>query len=544
MGGDGMTETQKQKLLARIDAAWALSPERPIAIDEIDKATWRITYRHRETGAVTTFDFSKAELRRELRQQERNNDVGSRRTIQSKAKKTPEPPSEPVGVGEEKTSVVKVLCAGVDTLLLNVYAVNEDWQVLPGEVAPDLQQELAVLKQRAQDEEEDIPSRFVFNGTNLLMRAKGGDGFQWILHNVSLTLAVNRSSKMTLLAQARLSSEYLWTTGSLDMAISDVHLFLSDLFGESLMLQVSGLDLAADVAFLHFGQIHELKEWFVTRAQLDDQMPLAVTADDDGMVDGPDKIKRRWRRLTGLPFGARTGQVSVVLYDKFHEIKYRSPNKEWFHDLWLAMKDEQGEPVWDGSSPVWRVEVRFRRQALHEFKQVGVFHGIENAYDLSRRIPGLWAYAVGHVGGGDDGWPDGWLRYVVPSEDTNRARWPVHPDWEVIQGAFASWSSAPGTSANGLDLGPYVRKRKYAVNMRRMVAQIAGCVVTSEAWRLIGDDAGDADVDADLSDTFHFLYQQVVDYLKEKERDFASVVHKKRVVYSIGVEETESEAEI
>jgi hypothetical protein len=36
---------------------------------------------------------------------------------------------------------------------------------------------------------------------------------------------------------------------------------------------------------------------------------------------------------------------------------------------------------------------------------------------------------------GEDGLPDGWLRYVIPSDDTNRARWPVHPAWEVIQRA-------------------------------------------------------------------------------------------------------------
>ena len=65
-----------------------------------------------------------------------------------------------------------------------------------------------------------------------------------------------------------------------------------------------------------------------------------------------------------------------------------------------------------------------------------VFHGIENAYDLMERLPLLWSYAVGHVGGGVDGLPDGWLRYVVPTEDTNRSRWPVHPDWQVIQTAF------------------------------------------------------------------------------------------------------------
>ena len=39
----------------------------------------------------------------------------------------------------------------------------------------------------------------------------------------------------------------------------------------------------------------------------------------------------------------------------------------------------------------------------------------------------LWAYAAGHVDGGeDDGYPDGWLRLVMPSdEDMTRSRWPL-----------------------------------------------------------------------------------------------------------------------
>ncbi len=222
--------------------------------------------------------------------------------------------------------------------------------------------------------------------------------------------------------------------GNLDKAISDVHLFLMEMFGDDIMLQPSSIDLAVDVVGLDVGNVQDVKEHFITRAQLDDQMPVDVL--EDGMLDGPDRIKRRWRKITGLPFGARTGQVSALLYDKTHEIKYKSPKKAWFHDIWLSVKDDQDKPVWDGEAPVWRIEMRFKRRALHEFKVEDEFHGIENAYDLKERLPLLWSYAVGHVGGGEDGLPDGWLRYVVPTEDTNRSRWPVHPDWQVIQRAF------------------------------------------------------------------------------------------------------------
>ena len=195
-------------------------------------------------------------------------------------------------------------------------------------------------------------------------------------------------------------------------------------------------DLAVDVAYLDFGSVQDIKDCFITGAQLDDERPVDSRESDDGMLDGPDSIKRRWRRVTGLPFGARNGQVSALLYDKTHEIKYKSPEKAWFHDVWNMKRDENEQPVWDGVTAVWRNEIRYKRRALHDFKVDGVFHGIEDVYELEEKLPGLWAYAVGNVGGGVDGWPDGWLRYVVPTDDTNRSRWPVHPDWEVIQGAF------------------------------------------------------------------------------------------------------------
>ena len=37
----------------------------------------------------------------------------------------------------------------------------------------------------------------------------------------------------------------------------------------------------------------------------------------------------------------------------------------------------------------------------------------------------------------------------------------------------------------------------------------------------------------DLSDTFHFLYEEVESYLEERKRDFNELVQKKRVLYSI-----------
>ena len=85
-----------------------------------------------------------------------------------------------------------------------------------------------------------------------------------------------------------------------------------------------------------------------------------------------------------------------------------------------------------------------------------------------------------------------------------------------------------------LDLTPFMRRRRYQVNLRRMVAQIAGCTITTEAWRPVSRLAG---AQPDLSDTFHFLYAEVGSYLEEKRRNFNELVQKKRVLYSIEKEQ-------
>lgn len=514
-------------------------------------------------------------------------------------------------VRDEIRRAVELVGFGVDTLVLNILPTDRAYQLEQRRVDSDLQAELSLLKQRAQDEEEDVASRFVFDGSPLLMRTKGSEGFNWILHNHALTLAVNRGSKMQLLGQVRYSSEYLWSlrdaqTGRQDISkgIYEVHVFLISIFGDYIALQPSACDLAVDVAYLDLGGIQEVQEHFITRAQLDGRLPVdMLDTSVDGVIDGPDQIRRRWRKVTGLPFGSRNGQVSGLLYDKTHEIKYHSPQKAWFHDLWQAVKRKDGSSVWDGKSPVWRIEVRFKRRALHEFTVKDEFHGIEDAYQLEAHLQGLWSYAVGHSVGGEDGLPDGWLRYVVPTEDTNRSRWPVHPDWQVIQGAFAPlvlpesdierkereqeemlqqvdeelaahpfvqeeivpargrqttqtpFVAAPVAVPTDtpvvsplVNLKPYIRKRHYQVNMRRMVGQVAGCVVTTEAWRLLRPDGLHPDgrlsegTMPDLSDTFTYLFNHVEMYLEEKERDFSASVQKKRTLYSIAAAASTSAA--
>jgi hypothetical protein len=488
-------------------------------------------------------------------------------------------------------SGVHILGAFLDTLYLNVYPTDASFQIVQDRVKDDLRSELEALKQRAQDEEESIPSRFVFDGCPLLMTPKGAEGFNWILKNTSINLCVNRSSKMALLGQVRCSSEYLWKVRDVAKIMNEVFLFLTSVFGQYIALQPSAVDLAVDLLGFQLPAVESIKECFVSRAQYSDDIPANLAA--DGLVDGPEKIKRRWGRITGLPFGGRASALSGIIYDKTHEIRYHSPQKAWFYDLWREACKLLGID-YSEDMQVLRVELRFRRSALREMKQVRrvevdgemveetLFHGIDDAFMLESYLPGLWAYAVGHASGGTDGLPDGWLRYVVPTEDTNRSRWPVHPDWQVVQSAYAAPALVEpesdyeraerekeelnqevdayleahpellGTSEQrkqkqpvkkafvvpGIDpllfnLSPYIRERKRRVNVDQMVAQVTGCLSTLEAWTGYPDGGMTTGISIDISVTLSSFYDLAQEYMQKKNKDFSRVVDKKRVLYSI-----------
>jgi hypothetical protein len=416
---------------------------------------------------------------------------------------------------------LRLLGRGLDTLIVNIYPTDKEGDIVKERLPEALEQELTLYKERAQLEDEEVPTRWVFQGENLFMKDKGGSHFKWILTCQQFSVAVSRGIKVALWGQVRFSSEYLWKWNSNPAkGISDVLLFLADIFGANIAFQASEVHIALDFTGWDIGSC-QVKDHFIHRAVQTAPVPQTV---DATLIAGPEQVIERWKRITGLPFGKHSSAVSCLIYDKTHEIKYHSKEKGWFHDLWLAQKQEDGTPVWDGEAPVWRIEFRFKRPALHEFD-------LENVYEVLDHIPDLWAYAAGHVGG-SDGLPDGWLRYVVPCEDTNRSRWPVHPCWQVIQGAFlpSSPASVP------VDVQPFQRRCKRTVNMMRALAAVAGYTSTVEAWRRNYADERkreEPEIEPDISDTFHFLYMNVQAYIEDTGRDFTKLVKKKRVLYRL-----------
>jgi hypothetical protein len=106
----------------------------------------------------------------------------------------------------------------------------------------------------------------------------------------------------------------------------------------------------------------------------------------------------------------------------------------------------------------------------------------------------------------------------------------VHPCWQVIQGVFLA--PAPAT----LDLQPLQRQCKRKENMRRALAAVAGYASTTEAWRRgYADELQpyEPDIESGISETFHYLYENVLAYLEETGREFSQIVQKKRLIYRL-----------
>jgi hypothetical protein len=405
--------------------------------------------------------------------------------------------------GDPGVGTLKLVGCGMDTLVLNVRYTGEDLK--------PIKKELDEWQARAKEAEATIASPWSFCEARLLMAPHGaGKGqWRWLLTCPLLNVCISRGRLNGIIAQMRISSEHLWRKDTPEAAFIEVHAFLGDLFGPLIFLQVSEVHLCADVGGWDVSRFGG-EECFVRRPAVSvgsrpEEGTEQVVGADFGMLRG--------RRLATLEFGMHGSPISCSLYNKTLEIRQKS-RKTWFYDLWK-------KNGWDGESEVWRVEVRFRREFLHELKVEEAFHGIEDAYDLFDKLPLLWGYAVGHVRGGDDGLPDGWLRAVVAGRDTNRSRWQTHQAWVIIQEAFAAEIEP--------ELGPVVRERKREVNVQRGLEATIGYASTLAAW--LGGEF--ADEDADVSLLLHWLYEEGSKYLEARKREFQQEVRRKRVLYGL-----------
>lgn len=324
------------------------------------------------------------------------------------------PPSNTAPANRIETeSDTRTLRTGVDSLYLSY----------PGELKPEMEEALRVLKLQAQsqDSQEQAGAVLCLADHRFEVKDRGMRRYPFVLEDGMFHLQVARTESQSLpMVYAQIKSEPLTRTGVeyTEIALHNVVSLLGTIRAAA---KVSRVDLCVDfVTGVDFERIP--KAAWVNRAR------KRTSHEDRG-------------HLSGLSFGMG-GVIAGRLYDKTLEIE--SSGKTYLYDIWR-------EAGWQGEQPVWRLEFEFKREVLHQL-------GIETVPELLARRAALWYYAMC------------WLRLAVPSStDNSKDRWPNHPLWDVL--TQANWGVERGE--------PLTRTRKTRAPSDKYLFEVGIGPVTS-----------------------------------------------------------------
>jgi hypothetical protein len=114
-----------------------------------------------------------------------------------------------------------------------------------------------------------------------------------------------------------------------------------------------------------------------------------------------------------------------------------------------------------------------------------------------------------------------WLRYTIPTDDPNRARWPIDPTWQTVQHAFDDLS--------GEGAGELIRLKKQEANIERTTAAITGYLTTLAAQHCAKKSYFPSEMD--LSVFVNEVARDVETVLERKETDFQEQIAVKQERY-------------
>lgn len=196
-----------------------------------------------------------------------------------------------------------------------------------------------------------------------------------ILKNAHLEISL--AERMQPCCQVRFLSEGLWTVG-MDALEKRILTWLDSI--NALQTRSEGVS-RADWAF--------------------DYALDTIDFDADSFVTRAAKDTTHRERGHAQTFTMGKGDIVLRLYDKVAEIEQQS-GKSWFHQLWGQKED------------VWRIEFQLRKERLKE----GGIRTLNDLRDYQNDL--LRELAQNHTT----------LR--VPTTDSNRSRWPLHPLWRQL----------------------------------------------------------------------------------------------------------------
>jgi hypothetical protein len=383
-----------------------------------------------------------------------------------------------------KALMLQVVNVGIDTLIVNVKALNDQGKPAQVQAFPNwLEERLQQWQDAAREEGTPRKTAMTFNNARLLMLPHGASVWKYIVKNDSLQLQMVPRLNIPALARVTFASSYLWSQSTPQDAVDAVHAFCLETFGHDVLLQAAQVDLCVDVVGLSIPTAW--RNVFVSRAR--GKHGIGPTQKD--------KEYYRGSRLETLLFSGHGQPVSCKIYDKVAEINQHSPDKKFFFPRWR-------QAGWDGKAQVWRVEFSEERECLHE-------QDVEDIYDALRNLKRIWAYCSQE-----------WLRMVIPARTPNRARWATTPAWKQIQRAFDGYGDRMVET-----LGPLVREAKREVNVERGVAALAGYATTLAAWLKVDDEIRPEELLALVAD-------RVQERWSTQEDSLSDVIREKKFLYS------------
>ena len=203
---------------------------------------------------------------------------------------------------------------------------------------------------------------------------------------------------------------------------------------------------------------------------LDFLMPSFVLTEDNflmghrfarskaGMVGEPYRQDGKSNRVTGVTIGKNPGR-QIVIYDKRLQIMSVRDKMFWL-EIWNRNQEAKELPPIDLSNPeksrVWRIELRLYKNILK-----GKKYRISSFGTLEHKLAVMLAELLRDV------------RYVNPTNDSNRSRWPNHPIWDKVK---VELESELIRQHSDLPMGRVLEIHR-AEKTQMLKQQIAGCII-------------------------------------------------------------------
>ena len=180
------------------------------------------------------------------------------------------------------------------------------------------------------------------------------------------------------------------------------------------------------------------------------------------------QVVGRSGRVESITIGKNPNR-QVVIYDKRAEVIAKDKGYWW--PIWNDALARQGLPPLNpkdrDSSAVWRVELRAYKRHLKDTC------GVTTWGDLRDKLPGILHAMLADI------------RYTQPSDDTNRARWPAHPIWDLARDAFSRDMTDLSSMVDPALIDDLLRARSDEV----LRAQITSCLLARAALHKVPDSA-------------------------------------------------------